>query len=258
MRGFILCCACLVGCAQPESVQDPLDYLRIGVDPSEEADAIIADLQAHGFEIGRRIDERDFVAFDAARGPDTTVRVVSSRGPTLSVQVPDVRWPERLWVELAPDPRPDFDRDGRRDVVVAIRERDRTCLAWAQVDADGYASEVFRPRSEWGESPCVMEIDASWPRLLLEVSVPDSPAPDARVQFPVKAIARSWVLDDSPSASERWDQEIERRKQAVEEAKARGDVSTVDRLQAELAWLDQLRKAEEPVLEPEADGEEAR
>jgi hypothetical protein len=74
----------------------------------------------------------------------------------------------------------------------------------------------------------------------------------------VKAIARSWVLDDSPSANARWDQELERRKQAVEEAKARGDLSTVDRLQAELAWLDQLRKAEGPVLEPEADGEEAR
>ena len=149
-------------------------------------------------QIGRRIDERDFVAFDAVRGPDSTVRVVTSRGPSLSIQVPDVRWPERLWVELGPDPRPDFDRDGRHDVVVAIHERERTCLAWAQVDADGYASEVFRPRADWGDSPCVIEIDASWPRLLLEVSVPDSPVPDARVQLPIKANARSWVLDESP------------------------------------------------------------
>ena len=258
MRRLILCCACLVACAQSEPVQDPLDYLRIGVDPRAEADATIEDLRAHGFEIGRRIDERDFVAFDAARGPDSTVRVMTSRGPSLSIQVPDVRWTERLWVELAPDPRPDFDRDGRRDVVVAIKESERTCLAWAQVDLDGYASEVFRPRSEWGESPCVLEIDASWPRLLLEVSVPDSPVPDARVQFPVKANARSWVLDDSPSASLRWDQELERRKQAREEAELRGDLLTARRLEAELAWLGRLRKAEEPVLEPSADGEEAR
>jgi hypothetical protein len=248
----------LVACAQPEPVQDPLDYLRIGVDPRVEADAIIEDLGAHGFEIGRRIDERDFVAFDAVRGPDSTVRVVTSRGPALSIQLPDVRWPERLWVELGADPRPDFDRDGRHDVVVSIRERERTCLAWAQVDADGYVSEVFLPRSDWGESPCVIEIDASWPRLLLEVSVPDSPVPGARVRFPVKANARSWVLDDSPSAGASWDQEIERRKQALAAAEAGGDVSTAERLEAELAWLDQLRKAQRPVLEPTADGEEAR
>ena len=248
----------MVACAQPKPVQDPLDYLRIGVDPRAEADAVIEDLRRHGFEIGRRIDELDFVAFDAVRGPDSTVRVVTSRGPSLSIQVPDARWPERLWVELGPDPRPDFDRDGRHDVVVAIRERERTCLAWAQIDADGYASEVFLPRSDWGESPCVIEIDASWPRLLLEVSVPDSPVPGARVQFPVKANARSWVLDDSPSATARWDRETEHRKQALEEAEARSDLPAADRLETELAWLDRLRKAKEPVLEATGDGEEAR
>jgi hypothetical protein len=248
----------MVGCGKPEPVQDPLDYLRIGVDAHAEADAVIGDLRMHGFEIRRRIDETDFVAFDAVRGPDSTVRVMTSRGPSLSMQVPDARWPERLWVELASEPRPDFDRDGRHDVVVAIRERERTCLAWAQVDADGYVSEVFRPRVEWGESPCVIEIDASWPRLLLEVSVPDSPVPDARVQLPIKARARSWVLDDSPSASARWDHEVEHRRQALEEAEARADQPTARRLGTELAWLDQLRKPKEPVLEATGDGEEAR
>jgi len=248
----------LVACAQPEPVQDPLDYLRLGVDPRAEADAVIEDLRVHGFTIGRRIDERDFVAFDAVRGPDSTVRVVTSRGPSLSIQVPDARWPERLWVELGPDPRPDFDRDGRHDVVVAMRERERTCLAWAQIDADGYVSEVFRSSAEWGESPCVIEIDPSWPRLLLEVTVPDPPVPNARVQFPVRANARSWVLDDSPSASARWDHEIERRKQALEDAEVRGDLPTADRAEAELEWLERLRKAKEPVLEATGDGEEAR
>ena len=258
MRRLIIPCVCLVACAQPAPVQDPLDYLRIGVDPGAEADAVIEDLRLHGFEIGRRIDERDFVAFDAVRGANSTVRVVTSRGPSLSLQVPDARWPERLQVELGPDPRPDFDRDGRHDVVVVMRERERTCLAWAQVDADGYVSEVFRPRSDWGDSPCVIVIDASWPRLLLEVSVPDSAAPDARVQFPVKASARRWVLDGSPSASARWDREIEHRKRALEEAEARDDPPAARRLEAELAWLEQLRKAKEPVLEPTGDGEEAR
>jgi hypothetical protein len=142
--------------------------------------------------------------------------------------------------------------------VVTIRERERTCLAWAQVDDDGYASEVFRPRVDWGESPCVIEIDVSWPRLLLEVSVPDAPMPDARVRLPIKASARTWVLDHSPSATARWDQEVERRKQALEEAETLGDFPAARRLETELAWLDRLRKAQQPVLEPTGDGEEAR
>lgn len=247
-----------MACTKPEPVQDPLDYLRVGVDPRHEADAIIADLRAHGFEIGRRIDEPRYVTFDAFHGADSTVRVVTSRGPALSIQVPDVRWPERLWVGLAPGYRADFDGDGQKDVLVSIRERDRACLAWAQVTADGFVSEVFRPREAWGESPCVIEIDAERPRVLLEVSVPDAPALQARVRIPVTTRGRQWVLDDSPEADAHWDREIEARERALEQAAASGDSAATRRLRAELEWLGQLRKAEEPVLEPAEDGEEAR
>jgi len=258
VRRFVLGLACLAACARSEPLQDPLDYLRVGVDPQEEADAVIADLRKHGFQIGRRIDERTFVAFDAVRGPDSTVRVVTSRGPSMSMQLPDVRFPDGLWVELSPEPRPDFDRDGQPDVVVAIRERERTCLAWAEVDADGFVSEVFRPSAGWGQSPCVLAIDPQQPRLLLEVSVPDSPVPNARVRFHVVASEQKWILDDSASASASWDVEVERRTKTLEIAEAIGDLATAERVRAELAWLEQLRKAKEPVLEPSGDGDEAR
>lgn len=257
MRCLALSCAWLIACGRPEPIQDPLDYLRVGVDPTEEANAVIADLRAHGFEIGHRIDERAYVAFDAVRGPDSTVRVVTSRGPSLSIQVPDVRWPDRLWVELASDLRPDFDHDGQHDVVVSIRERERICMAWAQVDARGFVVEVFRPQEDWGEAPCVLEIDAEWQRLLLEVSVPTGP-PNARVRLPIAAKAQGWMLDDSPSASVRWDGEIESREQQLDEARARRDLTTLERLQAELAWLERLRKAKPPMLEAPEDGEQAR
>jgi len=258
VRSYFVACAFMIGCAKSEPVQDPLDYLRIGVDPQEESIAVIEDLRRHGYTIGRRIEEPGYVAFDAVNGAYSTVRVVTTRGPSLSLQVPDVRWPERRWLELAPDPRPDFDRDGRRDVVVAIRERTRTCLAWVQVNLDGFVAEVFRSNRDWGESPCVIEVDPNWPRLLLEVSVPGATSAEARVRVPVRATARSWVLDDSPSAVVHWDRQIERRKQALEEANKRGDARSSDRLESELDWLEQLRKAKEPVLEPAGDGEEAR
>ena len=248
----------MIGCARSQPVQDPLDYLQIGVDPREESIAVIEDLRRHGYTIGRRIEEPGYVAFDAVNGPYSTVRVVTTRGPSLSLQVPDVRWPERQWVKLAPDPRPDLDRDGRHDVVVAIGEPERTCLAWVQVNLDGFVAEVFRSNREWGDSPCVIEVDPNWPRLIVEVSVPGATSPDARVRVPVRATARSWVLDDSPSAVVHWDRQIERREQALEEATKRGDALSYDRLAAELDWLEQLRKAKEPVLEPAGDGEEAR
>ena len=257
VRWLNLGCLVLAACTKVEpSVQDPLDYLRVGVDPRQEAEAIIDDLRRHGFETGRRIDEEGYVAFDARSGGEATVRVVTSRGVVLSVETPDARWPDRLWVELAQDPRPDFNRDGQRDVVVATRERDRTCLAWAEISPEGFASEVFRPRVEWGDSPCVLEIDPEWPRLLLEVSVPDMP--DARVRLPIKASARSWALDDSASAAARWDQEVAERQRALEVFETQGNVRGASRIRAELAWLEQLRNAQEPVLEPAEDGEETR
>jgi hypothetical protein len=258
VRYAISVCVLLLGCTQPEPVQDPLDYLRIGVDPTQEANAVAEDLRLHGFTVGRRIEQAGFVAFDASNGADSTVRIVTSRGPAFSIQVPDVRWPERLSVELAPEPRPDFDRDGQSDVVVAIRERGRTCLGWAQVDSRGFVSEVLGSNPEWGESPCVIHIDSTWPRLLLEVSVPDSRAPGARVRFPLRATARTWIPDDSPAAAPQWAREVAQREEALAGARSRGDEVGVQRLEAELAWLERLRNAEAPVLEPADDGEEAR
>jgi hypothetical protein len=236
--------------------QDPLDYLRVGVDPTEEANAIMEDLRRNGFEVVRRIHEASYVAFDAVSGGESTVRVVSSRGVVLSLQAPDVRWPERLSVELSDGERPDFDRDGQRDVIVLMRERDRSCLAWAQVDARGFATEVFRPRVDWGEAPCVLEIDPNRPQLRLEVSVPD--VPRARVSVPVRSVAEGWRIDDSASARAELDAEAERRMQELEARELQGDALGAGRLRAELAWLEHLRNAEEPVLEPANDGEEAR
>lgn len=268
MRWLLVVCFCLVACAKPEPVQDPLGYLQIGVDPRVEGLAVLRHLESDGYKIGRRIDESRYFAFDAAHGPDSTVRIVTARGPALSLQTPDVRAPHRARVALAPDPRPDFDRDGERDVVMTIQELDRTCLAWVQVDAQGFVSAVFRPHAEWGEAPCVIEVDPSWPRLLLEVSVPDLPMPNARVRIPVQAAARDWMVDDSPSAQNWWEREIRQRETALAAAESAADPIVIERLRAELAWIEHLRPTKEsadagvpetePVLEAAGDGEEAR
>lgn len=257
VRYLLLGCLVVLSCAKEEvPVQDPLDYLRVGVDPSDEADAIIDDLRRNGFQLGTRLDEESYIAFDAVSGGESTVRVISARGVVLSLESPDVRWPARLSVELASGPRPDFNLDGQRDVIVALRERDRTCLAWAQVDQEGFATEVFRPRVEWGESPCVVEIHPDRPELMLEVSVPDGPG--TRVRVPLRADGTSWNIDDSARASAFFDAAVEQRTKELEVREMRGEQRAVGLLRAELTWLERLRAAPDPVLEPADDGEEAR
>lgn len=266
MRWVLVVCCGLVACAKPEPVQDPLGFLRIGVDPRAEGLAVMRDLLSDGYQIGRRIEASRYFAFDAAHGPDSTVRILTARGPALSLQTPDVRAPNRVGVALAPDPLPDFDRDEVNDVVVAIRELERTCLAWLQVDQQGFVSSVFRSQAEWGDAPCVVEIDPSWPRLLLEVAVPDRPL--ARVRVPVRATLREWVIDDSPSAQNQWEREIQHRATSLAAAESRADSTAIERLRAELAWIEHLRPTKvstdagvpetEPVLEAAGDGEQAR
>ena len=259
MRFLVIGAGLLLSCAQePGPVQDPLDYLRVGVDPSQEADAMIAELGRNGFEVGHRFDEAGYVAFDAAHGGDTVVRVLTRRGVALSIQAPDVRWPERLWVELADEPRLDADSDGRRDVLVLLRERDRVCLGWARIDDEGYAVEVVRPKESWGERPCVLEIDRGGQRLLLEVDVPKSPVPAARVQVPVRSSRPGWSVDTSSAAAARWDAAVASRTESLAAFERRADEVNAARLRAELDWLDQLRNGPVPMLEPPDDGEETR
>ena len=56
MRYRLIGCLLLLSCAKEQPpAQDPLDYLRVGVDPNAEANAIIDELRRNGFEVGRRI-----------------------------------------------------------------------------------------------------------------------------------------------------------------------------------------------------------
>lgn len=262
----------LAACAAPEApVQDPLDYLRVGVNPEAEVDAIIADLERHGYVLGRKVVEDRYAAFGATRGPDSTVRVVTARGPSFAAQTPDVRAPRRVRLSLAPEPRPDFNGDGVPDIVIASREVERTCLVWLQVPDDGFVTPVFQPDPAWGDLPCVVDLDPVARRVLLEVTVPASASATARVIAPVRLDANGWNLDDGESAQAHWTREVERRRTLRDAAVASGEQALVGRLDAELAWIDHLhREPDSPnastgvvpssdgVLEAADDGQEAR
>ena len=252
-----------VGCAKTEIAPDPLSYLRVGVDPAVEAEAVAKRLSETGYEVGHRVQGERYVAFDARRGAHSTVRVITLRGPVFSVAVPDVRAPARQRVALVPWPKRDFDGDAEFDVVVALVEPERTCFAWVQVDEGGFVREVFRPKSDWGELPCVRSIDGE---LELEVSVPDCEVGSARVRLLVARSRQDWALLATPAARTHWAKETERRTEAMAHARAAGDSAEVERLACELRWLDELSSLApdavpavpktSPMLEPGRDGEE--
>ncbi|MEM7436198.1 MAG: hypothetical protein AAF436_13655 [Myxococcota bacterium] len=271
MRVLVLALLVFASCAEPEPVQDPLDYLRVGIDPSAEADEVIVDLQRAGYTLGRKVVGARYAAFDAVRGADSTVRILTARGPSFALETPDVRTPRRVRVALAPDPWPDFDGDGEREVVVESREFGRICLLLLEVGAEGFVARAFAADRSWGDAPCVLALFERPARLRLEVRLPGGESPEARVVLPLREVAGDWVIDRTPEGREHWDAEVQGRRRARGEALDAGLVSVVERIDAELAWIDHLRTlpggdagdgggvpAGDPVLEPAGDGEEAR
>ena len=264
--------ALALACAVPEQpAQDPLDYLQVGVNPEAEADAVIADLERHGYVLGHKVVEDRYTAFGATRGPDSTVRVVTSRGPSFAAQTPDVRAPRRVRVTLAQEPRPDFDGDGVRDIVVASKEMRRTCLLWLQVAPEGFVATVFQPDTAWGDLPCVIDIDPRAERLFLEVTVPASATAVSRVTIPIRRDHTGWIIDDGAEADAHFSKEVDRRNAMREAAAEAKDEALVARIDAELAWIRRLRERSgapeaaegvvpdsDGVLEAADDGEEAR
>ncbi|MEM7138720.1 MAG: hypothetical protein AAF500_19240 [Myxococcota bacterium] len=271
MRVFVLALLAFASCAEPEPVQDPLDYLRVGIDPSAEANEVIVDLQRAGYTLGRKVVGTRYAAFGAARGADSTVRILTSRGPSFVLETPDVRTPRRVRVALAPDPWPDFDDDGEPEVVVESREFGRTCLLLLEVGTEGFVARAFAADRSWGDAPCVLALFERPARLRLEVRVPGARSKDGRVVIPLREVGGDWVIDRTREGTEYWDAEVQGRHRARAEALDGGLVSVVERIDAELAWIDHIRAlpeggeaseagvpAGDPVLEPAGDGEEAR
>ena len=241
LLGLLALGVCLTGCNKSQPAPDPLQYLRVGVDPHEEGEAAASAMAASGFTIEQETRGERYYAFDAWRAGESEARVITERGTVLALRAPDLRDLRRQRVALKPGAELDFDGDGERDIVVALIESERSCLAWVQVDAQGFVSEPFLSRAEWGESPCVREIRDGGRIILLEVSVPECGAPDARVQMLVGRVGSRWRLLETPEAEALWSEGRVRREAALPQARERGDISELARLGCELGWMDQLR-----------------
>lgn len=241
LRWLLVVCLGIVGCSRAEPAPDPLQYLRVGVDPHTQGERAASAMEARGFTVEVKIVGDRYYAFDAWRAGESEVRVITERGTALAVQAPDLRALRRQRVALKPRAELDFDGDGELDILVALIEEQRRCLAWVQVDSQGFVSEVFLSRAEWGESPCVRDIRDGGRIILLEVSVPECGAPDARVRMLVGRVGSRWRLLQTPEAEALWAEERARRELALERAREREDISELARLGCEIGWMDALR-----------------
>jgi hypothetical protein len=232
-----------MGCSKAQPSPDPLQYLRVGVDPLKEGEVAVSAMRANGFAVETELRGERYYAFDAWRAGESEVRVITERGTALAVQAPDLRVLQRQRVALSSSTRLDFDGDGESDVVVVLVEKQRSCLAWVQIDSQGFVTEVFLSLADWGESPCVREIRDEGRTILLEVNVPECGVKDARVQMLVGRAGSRWRLLQTPEAQSHWAVERGRRTVELEQARDRGDISDLARLGCEIGWIDELRGA---------------
>jgi|JI10StandDraft_1071094.scaffolds.fasta_scaffold238764_2 hypothetical protein len=147
------------GCVEPVPPRDPADYLRVGVDPREEAAHLARAFEDDGYRV-RRLVNADRVAMLDAVGPEgqSALRVVTHVGVALGIDVPDRGFPTRERVRGLPAPLSggDLDGDGAIELLIAVVDRTRMgeCIAVVRVDEHGQVSEVFVDTSPVQEHAC--------------------------------------------------------------------------------------------------------
>jgi hypothetical protein len=229
------------------------DWMRVGVDPVDEAVRVTRTLTEAGFQVTQRAEGDGFVALAMARSDGRrAVRVISSRGVVVALDshepdgVRERHGPVRI-VELDADRGYDVDRDGHPEVVVARGEDGPPCLAIVRIADDGRATvaptdaEALAP----GACPTALEdvdgdeirevlVELRWPQLSLDERVPTLRAALVHDDGAWRATGMPVVYVQRERA---------RRERALAESRDELDVPTAVRLAVELAALAHLTGA---------------
>jgi hypothetical protein len=236
------CC----GCAEPAPTRDPLDYLRVGVVPREEADALARGFAREGYRVRLLVDSDDAVMLDAA-GPEgaSAVRLVSHVGVALGLDTPDRRFPTRDRVRGLPAPLSgtDLDGDGHAEFLVAIADRARPaeCVAVVRLDEHGRAAEVPVDTAVVQEGACVERAedvggDARAELLVAaRYALPVGSVP-AGVAIPLTGFEGRFVPMEA-AAGRYFAAERGVRMERLGDARRVGDAHTITRLAVELGLL---------------------
>ena len=242
--------ALAAACAGALEGPRPEDWMRVGVEPGEEAVEVEAALREAGWTRTERRAGDGFVALAFERGEQYAVRVVSRRGVVVALDShePDGLRERHGRVSLPEPPRSDLDGDGREDVLVA-RDDDagERCLAVVRVDPEGRAEALPIAGDALATGACasaLTDVDGDgrleamvslrWPQLAVRGEVPG-------VDAPLVLTAEGWRPDGLPASHEA--SETEARRAALEAAREGLDVGVSVRLGVELAALAHLSGA---------------
>lgn len=230
----------------PEPVR-PEDWLRVGVDPVEEARVVEGRLTESGWGTAQRVEGEGFVAL-AFEHPDgrRAVRVVTSRGVAVALDShePDGIRERHGPVSLVELDEADVDRDGRPEVVAARDQDGGRCIAILQVGGDGLVQVAPTDAEELapGACPSALEdvdgdgvrevlVELRWPELALDEAAPT-------VRAALVADEGAWRATGAPVSY--LERETERRLGLLARARQRLDVAASARIAVELAALAHL------------------
>lgn len=226
-------------------------WLRVGVDPHAEAEAVARTLEMGGYRVTQRAETEELVALAFVRDDGRrAIRVVTRIGVAVALdshETDGVRLRHGA-VRLVEPGALDADADGRTEIVVARDEGEDTCIAVVRIDEDGRPRaapidvEAFAPgrcasalEDVDGDERLEAIVELEWPELALEFHE----VPSLRVALPARE--GGWPVGPMPLAYE--EREREARLAALAEARARLDVAAASRLGVELAALASLSGA---------------
>jgi hypothetical protein len=236
----------VAGCVEPAPPRDPVDYLRVGVDPREEAAHLARAFEDEGYRV-RRLVNADSVAMLDAAGPEgqSALRVVTHVGVALGIDAPDRGFPTRERVRGLPAPLSggDLDGDGAIELLIAVVDRTRTaeCIAVVRVDEHGQVSEVSVDTRPVQEDACVEraeDVAGDTRAELLVVGrylIPPLSVP-ASVAVPFTGFEGRYV-PMGPEAARYFAGERSVRLERLEDARRGHEADTVSRLAVELGVL---------------------
>jgi len=206
-RVFALTFALLAACApDPQPLQDPLDYLRVGADFEAEANSFAEQVQADGWTVERVQRGRTFAALQAREEERALVRVWSRRGLVVAIDAPAPEHWRRDVLLAPPTDATDLDGDGHEELVIGATDDavGRTCFAIVRIDADGFAKEITPTYEELGGDGCVEGFEPEPLRAIVVVRFPELAGRSIpQVAVPHAPVEGSWTAQSAPDFVER-------------------------------------------------------